>query len=190
MFIELITSLLLIPSNRSYDQAMELCRLNDLPTTVLSTTPHILHTRTTILLPPTAEPPPEDPALVKARRVERAEKRFQTVTKEVDWRVARAYVSISQDSDPSEMSAKKESENHKGDLRRTPVSESRGHSQGALESEAIGRYLEDVEWEEQERKEGRGPVIQKFPWGSFGRNVGPSPGAQQGSGGFKWPWGA
>lgn len=168
---------------------MELCRLNDLPTTTLSTTPHILHTRTTILLSHTSKPPPEDPALGEARRVERAEKRLQTVTKEVDWRVAKTYVAIAQDSDPSEALGKKES--YEGGLKRTPVSESEGSSEsGALESEAIDRYFGDAEWEEQERKEGRGPTIQKFPWGSFGQKVGPSSGVQKGSGGggFKWPW--
>jgi len=109
------------------------------------------------------------------------------VTKEVDWRVAKAYVATTQDLDPSEMSVKKEkSENYEGSLRKVPGSE--GSSQRILENEAIDRYLEDAQWEEQQRKEGRGPVIQKFPWGSFGHKSGPSPGTQQGSGGFKWPW--
>lgn len=169
---------------------MELCRLNDLPTTTLSTTPHLLHTRTTILLSPTSKPPPEDPALGEARRIERAEKRLQTVTKEIDWRVAKAYVAIAQSSDPSEMPEKKPGK-HEGGLRKTPVLASESSSQrDAVEHEAIDRYLDDTEWEEQERKEGRGLVIQKFPWGSFGQKVGPNPGAQQGSGGFKWPWSA
>jgi len=169
---------------------MELCRLNDLPTTTLSTTPHLLHTRTTILLSPTSKPPPEDPAQGEARRVERAEKRLQTVTKEIDWRVAKAYVAIAQGSDMSEMPEKK-FWNYEGGLRKTPALGSEGSSRGGtLENEAIDRYLDDAEWEEQERKEGRGLVIQNFPWGSFGHKVGPSPGAQQGSGGFKWPWSA
>ena len=160
---------------------MELCRLNNLPTTTLSTTPHILHTRSTILIPPISKIPPEDPVLGEARRVERAEKRLQTVTKEVDWRVAKTYVAIAQHSGPSEAQGKKE---------KTPVSECKESLRNGpvLENEAIDRYLEDAEWEEQERKEGRGVVIQKFPWGSFGQKAGQSPGPQQGSGGFKWPW--
>jgi len=167
---------------------MELCRLNDLPTTTLSTTPHILHTRTTILLSPTSKPPPEDPALEEARRVERAEKRLQMVTKEIDWRVAKAYVAIAQDSDPSEMSTKEKLNNCGGGLRKMPVSESGVSSRnGVLESDSIDRYLEDAEWEEQEQKEGRGPAIQRFPWGSFGQKPEPSPGGQQG---FRWPWSA
>ena len=170
---------------------MELCRLNDLPTTTLSTTPNVLHTRTTILLSPASKPTPEDPGLVEARRVERAEKRLQMVTKEVDWRVAKAYVAVAQDLDPSEASGKEKSDNYGGGYRNVPVSESEGSSQkGILESDAIDRYLNDTEWEEQERKEGRGPAIQRFPWGSFGQKSGQSPGAHQESGGFKWPWSA
>lgn len=166
---------------------MELCRLNDLPTTTLSTTPHILHTRNTILLPPAFKLPPEDPVLGEARRVERAEKRLQTVTKETDWRVAKAYVAIVQDSDPSEVLGKKEKPGDcEGGLRKTPE----GPLQGILESEAIDRYLDDAEWEEREVREGRGLAIQKFPWGSFDQKTGPNPVARQGSGGFKWPWSA
>jgi len=169
---------------------MELCRLNNLPTTTLSTTPNILHTRTTILLSPVSKPTPEDPALVEARRVERAERRLQMVTKEVDWRVAKAYVAIAQDSGPSGVSGKEKPDNYEGRLK-VPVSDSEGSSQkGALESGAIDRYLDDTEWEEEERKEGRGPAIQRFPWGSFGQKSGQSPGTHQGSGGFKWPWSA
>lgn len=164
---------------------MELCRLNDLPTTTLSTTPHILHTRTTILLPPSSsEPLPEDPVLAEARRVERAEKRFQMVTKEVDWRVAKTYVVLAQDPP-----AKEKPDDWEGRLRGITDQTSTGSSQrGILEGDAIDRYLEDTEWEEQERRNGRDPVIQKFPWGSFGQKSEQSPAAQQGSSGFRWPW--
>jgi len=165
---------------------MELCRLNDLPTTTLSTTPHILHTRTTILLPPSSKSLPEDPALAEARRVERAEKRFQMVTKEVDWRVAKTYVVLAQDPDPP---AKEKPDDWEGRPRGITDRMSTGISQrGVLESDAIDRYLEDTGWEEQERRDGRGPVVQKFPWGSFGQKSEQSPAAQQGSSGFRWPW--
>jgi len=126
----------------SNDQAMEL-----------------LHTRTTILLPPASKPLPETSALTEARRVERAEK-----------------VALAQDPDPS---SKEKADNREGE----------GSSQkGVLESDAIDRYLEDAEWEEQERKDGREPVIQKFPWGPPGQKLEQSPGAQQRPNGFKWPW--
>jgi hypothetical protein len=165
---------------------MELCRLNNLPTTTLSTTPHILHTRTTILLPSTSKPPPRDPGLEETRRVERAEKRLQTVTKETDWRVAKAYIALAQGSDPS---AKEKPDNWSRGLRGIPGSVSGGSSQsGVLVSDAIEQYLEDAEWEEQERKDGRGPAIQQFPWGSFGQKSEQSQAAQRESSGFKWPW--
>ena len=115
------------------------------------------------------------------------------VTKETDWRVAKAYVAIAQEPDPSEVLVKKEkSDNYKADFRKMLVSNSAGSSRnGPIENDAIDRYLEDAEWEEQERKEGRAPTVQRFPWGSFGQKPGSSPGAQQASGGgFKWPWGA
>jgi len=168
---------------------MELCRLNNLPTTTLSTTPHVLHTRTTILLPAnTSKPPPEDPGLAETSRVERAQKRFQMVTKEADWRVAKAYVALAQDSDPS---AKEKPENWERGLRGTPGSVTgRSPKKTALENDAIDQYLDDAEWEEQVRKDRRSPVIQQFPWGSFGHKSGPNPAAQQESSGFKWPWDA
>lgn len=130
---------------------------------------------------------------MEATRVERAEKRLQMVTKEVDWRVAKAYVAITQDPDPSQASTKKEKseDNYETSRRIVPVSGSeRSPRNGVLENDAIDRYLEDTAWEEQERKEGRTPAIQTFPWGSFGQKSGQSPGAQQGSGGFRWPWSA
>lgn len=149
--------------------AMELCRLNNLPTTTLSTTPHLLHTRTTILLCPTSKSPTEDSELPEARRVERAEKRLQM--------------------DPD--SSKEKSDAWEVNYGKIPDPALGGSSQkGVLESDAIGRYLEDMEWEEEERKDGRGPAIQRFPWSSLGQKVEQSPGTQRGASGFKWPWNA
>ncbi|KAI0925953.1 hypothetical protein AcV5_008543 [Taiwanofungus camphoratus] len=78
-----------------------LCRLNGLPPTTLRTTPHLLHTRTFLTLPPSARI--ADPGVAKngaleredteyhiQRARERAEKRLQVLTKETDWRVAKA----------------------------------------------------------------------------------------------------
>ncbi|CAL1716447.1 unnamed protein product [Somion occarium] len=66
-----------------------LCRLNNLPPSTLHTTPHILHTRTYLTLPPSTKVPPlsENDAIVdEQRRAQRerevAEKRFQALTKE------------------------------------------------------------------------------------------------------------
>jgi len=49
-----------------------------------------------------------------------------------------------------------------------------GRKKGAGSSEpldelAIERYLEDEEWEAEERKAGRSPQVQKFPFADFGR---------------------
>lgn len=81
----------------------ELCRLNNLPMSTLTTTPHLLHTRTSIRLPPSARlqprstPAPVDPEAKARAARERAEKRLQVVTKEEDWRVAKAYVALADD---------------------------------------------------------------------------------------------
>ncbi|KAG1733629.1 uncharacterized protein EDB91DRAFT_1148502 [Suillus paluster] len=81
----------------------ELCRLNNLPPSTLSTTPHLLHTRTFIVLPPSAKSlsVTQDADLdARARRVrEKATRRLQMLTKEVDWRVAKAYVALADDPD-------------------------------------------------------------------------------------------
>lgn len=109
-----------------------------------------------------------------SRIAERAGKRLQTVTKEVDWRIAQAYVALAEGED--ENTTKKEYTN------RRP-----GNSQeasGSLDNMAIDRYLEDTEWEENERRAGRGVSLQKFPFGDFGNGKEkPSPGGM-----FNWPW--
>ncbi|KAF9223882.1 hypothetical protein BS17DRAFT_705199 [Gyrodon lividus] len=135
----------------------ELCRLNNLPPSTLTTTPHLLHTRTSLKLPPTARLAfnhnegslsiPDTEA--KSRRVrERAAKRLQTLTKEVDWRVAKAYVALADDPEEEVAYAVK-------------FKEMGGTSAGGrnLQARAVDQYLEDQEWEweeEQRRAQGRG----------------------------------
>ncbi|CAA7266946.1 unnamed protein product [Cyclocybe aegerita] len=51
----------------------EICRMNNLPPSVIRTTPHLLHTRAFILLPPTAKPHPSL-MLNEADQTEREEK--------------------------------------------------------------------------------------------------------------------
>ncbi|KAF9025496.1 hypothetical protein BDZ89DRAFT_902920, partial [Hymenopellis radicata] len=80
----------------------ELCKLNNLPFSTLSITPHLLHTRDCILLPLSAKTASTDlnhptPDEQRRREARRAEKRLQVVTKEADWRVARAYVALADD---------------------------------------------------------------------------------------------
>ena len=114
--------------------------------------PHLLHTRSFLILPPTTKPHPSlnlDTAEEKAREDklvrERAEKKLQMLTKEVDWRVAKAYVALADDEEEQEEFHAKRKEIGEG-----------GSSVGGLESLAIGKYLDDEEWETGERSAGRG----------------------------------
>ena len=101
-------------------------------------------------LPPTGRPLlSPDPKVLEAHNRERAEKRFQFVTKEIDWRIAKAYVALAEDEDDSTKT--KES----AETIRRPVSE-----QHALEAKAVDQYLDDGEWE---AGQSGGPSLQGFP---------------------------
>jgi LysM repeat protein len=118
-------------------QGHKICQLNSLPFSVLSTTPHLLHTRRWLNLPPTGlSLPPPDPKVLEAHNRERAEKRFQFVTKEVDWRVAKAYVALAEDDNGSYKSMES-------------LQEIRKHSseRHGPEARAVDQYLNDEEWE-------------------------------------------
>lgn len=134
-------------------QGRKVCQLNSLPFSTLSTTPHLLHTRRWITLPSTGRPlVPPDPKVLEAHDRERAEKRFQFVTKEIDWRVAKAYVALAEDEDGSTVGETK------GSLSAT----TRKHSseQHVLEARAVDQYLDDGEWESEQSG---GPRLQGFP---------------------------
>lgn len=124
----------------------ELCRLNNLPPSTLSTTPHLLHTRTFIVLPPSANSHSvtRDADMdAEARRVrEKAEKRLQMLTKEVDWRVAKAYVALADDPDEEATYGFK-------------CKETGGIGASTLEARAADQYLEDQEWEEEQKRAGK-----------------------------------
>ncbi|KAH7928075.1 hypothetical protein BV22DRAFT_1083679 [Leucogyrophana mollusca] len=127
----------------------ELCRLNNLPPSTLTTTPHLLHTRVSLVLPPDTRPtkggPPKLDQNTGARGVrQRAEKRMQLVTKEADWRVAKAYVALA--DDPDEEVACHIKCKEVGTLTA---------GQNSLEYRAVDHYLEDQEWEEEQRRQGR-----------------------------------
>jgi len=138
-----------------------LARLNKLPPSTLSTTPHLLHTRQYLDLPvsllsselPVLPPPPGED---ERRARERAEKRFAFVTKELDYRIAKTYVALAEDDLCSgyELGMKKE---------RSELIRGHGTSR-SLESRAVDAYLDDVEWEEAERKASRGAAIREFPF--------------------------
>ncbi|KAJ7931419.1 hypothetical protein B0H13DRAFT_2227942 [Mycena leptocephala] len=139
-----------------------LCRLNNLPPSTLSTTPHILHTRAFLSLPPSAHAklqasdiaPSEGSAEEqRAREVsrtrERAGKRLQTLTKEVDWRVAHAYVALADDPDEAAAFARKQKE--LGAPAAAP-----------LDAVAVDHYLKTSNGRRSSLRR-RGPSIPKFP---------------------------
>lgn len=100
------------------------------------------------------------------------------MTKEVDWRVAKAYVALAEDDDGDD-SSKKESLDMK-------TKTTFNQEKVTIEVQAIDRYLDDAEWEENERKQGRGVSIQGFPYGGFGGRGSTSTSLR--TEGFKWPW--
>jgi hypothetical protein len=82
------------------------------------------------------------------------------VTKEIDWRVAKAYVALASNPEFQEdpASTSKESFDKKvPNPKSTPTKLSAG-----IESRAVDMYLEDEEWEQNELNAGRYPHIPKF----------------------------
>ncbi|KAI0064740.1 hypothetical protein BV25DRAFT_1822488 [Artomyces pyxidatus] len=133
--------------------ARTLCRLNDLPPSTVRTSPHLLHTRTFLVLPPSHKPTvlPPPPSQLEAdddayRARVRAQLRFQSVTREADWRVAQAYVALAEGEDAE-----------------PPVLADDKKAGAGVDGRAVDRYLDDDEWEEAERKAGRGVRISRFP---------------------------
>lgn len=116
---------------------------------------------------------------------ERAEKRFAFVTKEVDYRVAKAYVAIADefgDSDDASdgggetairAGAGGDEGTEKKRASRRVGKESASTSGSSLfprstEARAVDRYLEDEEWEQRELRAGRPPRLPSFKLSSFG----------------------
>jgi hypothetical protein len=98
-------------------------------------------------------------AAAEVRRTrERAQKRLQTLTKELDWRVAKAYVDLIDEDDLDLHNLKRK----EGDVEVMKMVGTSARS--VLESAAIERYLDDDEWEAQQRREGRNPRISPFPF--------------------------
>ncbi|KAI0711891.1 hypothetical protein C8T65DRAFT_708031 [Cerioporus squamosus] len=156
-----------------------LCRLNNLPASTLRTTPHLLHTRSFLVLPPSVAPPPLTPAQEaqdEERRtrlvVERAETRFRSMTKETDRDVAKAYM----------LGDAKEYDKGKGLRKRTPYGDS-GVGGSSLEGRAVDHFFDDEQWEARERAEGRNVRIPSFPY--FYRTTDKLPAEEQKS---WWRW--
>ncbi|KAG6900218.1 hypothetical protein C0993_001287 [Termitomyces sp. T159_Od127] len=133
----------------------QVCRLNNLPPSTLRTTPHLLHTRRYLILPPSARQAglpinkeTSDQAAAREARwgKERAEKRLQTVTKEVDSYVAKAYVALA--DDPTEEFEEQE----ECERKRKEYGSDVGTRPSNLEERAIRKYLDDGEWEAAQRE--------------------------------------
>ncbi|KAG6898210.1 hypothetical protein C0992_003322 [Termitomyces sp. T32_za158] len=128
----------------------QVCRLNNLPPSTLRTTPHLLHTRRYLILPASArkaglpinqETSYQVAAREATRGKERAERRLQTVTKEADWYVAKAYVALA--DDPIEEMEDQE----RWERKRKEYGSDVGMRPSNLEERAIKKYLDDSEWE-------------------------------------------
>ncbi|KAG6832810.1 hypothetical protein H0H92_009429 [Tricholoma furcatifolium] len=89
---------------------------------------------------------PEQEATRKAdREKEKAEKKLQTMVKEVDWRVAKAYVALA-DDDVEELE-----ERERWERKRKEMGGDGPTWKSNLQERAIARYLDDDEWEAQQR---------------------------------------
>jgi hypothetical protein len=155
------TTSLPLPSGISQPckQGRTLCKLNDLPPSALRTTPHLLHTRTFLVLPqPHSQQQQLSPEEEAQRTRVHAQVSLQRVTKETDGRIAQAYVALAEDSDSEPDLASLKAEGEKESRRVAPT-------RITLEERALDRYLDDEEWERRERAEGRGVHIQRFPIG-------------------------
>ena len=111
------------------------------------------------MLPSTTKPHPllkldsaEEKAQADRLVRERAEKKVQILTKEVDWRVAKAYVALADDEEEQEEFRAKQKE----------IGGGGGSGAGGLESLALGKYLDDEEWETDERRAGRGVQFKRL----------------------------
>ncbi|KAJ3874022.1 hypothetical protein F5051DRAFT_462792 [Lentinula edodes] len=127
----------------------ELCRLNKLPPSTLSTTPHLFHTRTVLTLPAFARLKdqnghsllysPSDDAEETLRAVRRARE-------QVDWRVAKAYIALAEDEAV-------EDSGRQYDLKKKRAGNAVGGQASDVELRALDMYFEDDEWEVRARRE-------------------------------------
>ena len=100
-------------------------------------------------------PSPEDEV---QRERERAQVAFQRVTKETDDGIAQAYVVLAEDGESGSDVLPLKAEGEK-------VSRRVSRAKHTVEERAVDRYLDDDEWERQERAEGRSVCIQRMPIG-------------------------
>lgn len=99
---------------------------------------------------------------------ERAETRFQAMTKETDRGVAKAYVALA--GLPDEAGEIKQYEKENGLRKRRVTSSEDDGAGGYLEGRAMDRYFDDEEWEAGERAEGRNAALPPFPYVAAGES--------------------
>lgn len=97
--------------------------------------------------PQSSVSPERQKELEKLHARERAAKKLQTFTKEMDWDVAKAYVAIADDEELSSLDAEDREWKRKEGYGK-PVKE----GESSLESRAVEHYLEDGQWEEEQRR--------------------------------------
>lgn len=82
------------------------------------------------------------------------------VTRETDSHIAKAYISLSDLPEAHEAH----------DLKMKAIDDSEPHT-SSIEGGAVSQYLDDEEWEANERREGRGVNIPSFPFAAAARTV-------------------
>ncbi|KAJ3972725.1 hypothetical protein EV361DRAFT_904051 [Lentinula raphanica] len=139
-------------------EGRELCRLNKLPPSTLSTTPHLLHTRTVLTLPASARLKDKTGQSLLSSIEPDEEK------SEIDWRVAKAYIAIAEQEGTEGYRASYDLKHKELDggpaSRKTPGS---GSQVSDLELMALDKYFDDDEWEARERREGRFCQLSRLP---------------------------
>lgn len=166
-------------------QPHQLCLLNKLPPSTIHTTPHLLHTRTYLLLLPS--PPPPLPASTRIQLAhERALARFAKITKEEDPLVRSAYVGIAEiDKEfgiSSGLDDHPEQEKKKADVETG--------EQATVEGRAVGRFFEDEEWEARRQEGVRGFPVGGGKWKAAGAQTSSERKVVQGPGQSWWSsWG-
>lgn len=143
-------------------QGHVLCQLNKLPLSTLSTTPHLLHTKPFLILPPTARRPsssakPILPAPLERKRL--VVRRFQVATKCADWATARAYVEAVWHAREQEARFVAENRRARGEAVVGEGDELEVREGGELE-EAVRAYEADERWEREQRNvKGKGVLV-------------------------------
>ena len=134
-------------------------------------TPHLLHTRSFLILPPSARSPPLNPAeqtLDEERRARaaagRAQARFQSMTKETDRDVAKAYIALAGITDDEPLAGDvKEYDKDQGLRKRKGYVPEARFGESSLGGRAVDQYFDDEEWEARERAAGRQVLIPSIP---------------------------